>query len=382
MTKVTSREANSVYLERLIFMTLLLVASAFLQGARVILITALSVALCMIVDAVCCFLRKIPYNIKDVAVPFWGMGMACMMSSAASIPAVILGAVICIAVGKHMFGASDNIVFSPPAISAAFMIICYPADMLYFTKFGENYPISGEWTGTFARSADYALKLGHAPTGSILDILLGKIPSAIGTGYILVIAVCGICLMIRRSNSIAAIMSCFAVVGVMAFFFPRTSNVSGAMSIFYELTSGYVFFGTVFLAAEPYRIPQRPMGRVLYGAVLGYITMMFRFYGQTEGSFLFALLITTALGSSFDRVIDNLIYWKKTYVNSFEKNKTKVQRGEIKLTDTQEIEIPEKYKYNTPPIDGKIKKRHKRSEKTTDKEEQDKNEPKQKDDKS
>lgn len=380
MTNLTSREANSVYLERLIFMTLLLVASAYLQGGRVILIAVLSVLLCMIVDAICCFLRKIQYNIKDMAVPFWGIGMAAMMSSATSIPAVILGSVICIAVGKHMFGASDNIVFSPPAIAAAFMMICYPADMLYFTKFGEKYPISGEWTGTFARSADYSLKMGNPPTGSIFDILLGRVPAAIATGYILIIAICCVCLVIRRSNSLGAILSCFAVVGIMAFFFPRTDSVSKAMSIFYELTSGYVFFGTVFLAAEPYRMPQRPMGRVLYGAVLGYITMMFRFYGQTEGSFLFALLITTALTNSFDRVIDNLIYWKKTYLNSFEKNKNRVQRGEIKITDTQEIEIPEKYKYNTPPIDGKIKKRHK--QKNADKEEQEKNEPKQNNDKS
>lgn len=375
MAKVTAREARSVYLERLIFMALLLVVSAFMQGARVILVSVLSVILCMVVDALCCFIRRIPYDIKDTAVPFWGLGLAAMMSSATSVPAVILASIICIAVGKHLFGSSDNIVFSPPAIAAAFMIICYPADMLYYTKFEEKFPISGDWTGTFVRSADYSLKLGNLPTGSVFDILLGRVPSAICTGYILVIAVCGICFMIRKSNSIAAILSCLVTAGAVAFFFPRTS-VSGAMSVLYELTSGYLFFGTVFLAAEPYRIPQRPMGRVLYGAVLGYITMMFRFYGQTEGSFLFALLITCALENSFDRVIDNLIYWKKTYVNSFEKNKTSIQRGEIKLTDTQEIEIPEKYRYNTPPIDGRIKRRRKHTNNKKNEEEQDNDEQK------
>lgn len=60
-------------------------------------------------------------------------------------------------------------------------------------------------------------------------------------------------------------------------------------------------------------------------------------------------------------MVENVVYWKKTYVNSFEKSKTQVQRGDIKLTDTQEIVLPEKYRFNTPPIDSEIKRKRKRS---------------------
>lgn len=360
MTRIADREPRAVYLERFIFLAALTVLATRMQGARAAVVCAESVLLCMAADAVCCRLRKIKYDFKAAEVPFWGLAAALMMPASVPFSLVLQSAVICIVIGKHLFGASDNIVFSPPAISTAFLMICYPAEMLYFPKYGEYYPVFGRFDGLLTRSAEYSLKAGFLPSGSINDILIGSVPGAIGTVYVLVILVCGVCLVARRSNSLCAVVSCIAVSGIMSFFFPRV-NIGGWRSVFYELTSGYLLFGVMFLAAEPYRMPRRTMARALYGAVLGYVTMTFRFFGQTEGSFLFALLITDALGSSYDRIVENLSYWKKTYVNSFEKNKTQIENGSTpKLGDTQEIVLPEKYRYNTPPIDGKIKRQRRR----------------------
>ena len=367
MTKNIAREPDKVYFERMVIMAMLLVPAAFLQGIRAVLVCVMSVVCCMLVDALCCLIRKIRYNIKDAAVPFWGLAAGMMMPVSVPVGLIILSSVLCVVIGKHLFGASDNIIFSPPAISTAFLIICYPAEMLYAPKYGEIYPVFAEFEGALTRSTEYSLKLGNVPTKGVLDTLMGFVTGSIGTVYMLVILVCGICLVLRRTNSFAAVMSTLVVTAILAFFFPRADFGAGGgwSSVFYEFSSGYLLFGTVFLAAEPYNVPQKLMGKILYGAALGYITMMFRHFGQTEGSFLFALLVTGALGSSFDRLVDNLVYWKKTYVNSFEKSKTTVQSGGVKLTDTQEIVIPEKYKYNTPPIDGEIKK-HRRKRKKED----------------
>ncbi|MDE7400371.1 MAG: RnfABCDGE type electron transport complex subunit D [Oscillospiraceae bacterium] len=360
MTLTAEREPRKVYLERFIIMLALLAPSVFFQGARAAAVCVVSVVLCMAADLLCCKLRRIPYDYKDAAVPFWGLAAAMMMPSSISFLMVALSAALCICVGKHLFGGSDNIVFCPPAISAAFILICYPADMLYAPKYGDKIPLFGSSDAVLSRSAEYALKLGNTPSSGIMDTLMGHTAGTIGTIYILVIAVCGICMMIRRSSSLCAVLSCLAVCGLFAFFFPR-AEVSGWKSVFYELSSGYLLFGTVFLAAEPYRCPEKLMGRVIYGGLLGYITMMFRIFGKTEGSFLFALLIVGALGSSFDQLVENLSYWRKTYLTSFEKNKTSVQKGGVKLSDTQEIVLPEKFRYETPPIDSAVKRHKKRS---------------------
>lgn len=367
MSSVTAREPRRVYIERFVFMAALLIPSTFMMGIRVLIIGAVSVAFCMLTDRVCCLIRKTPYDIKDFAVPFWGLSAAMLMPASIPFVLVVLSAVICIVVGKHFFGSSDNIIFSPPAIAIAFLIICYPADMLYFPKAGEHYPIFEEYSGTLSRSLEYTLKLGNVPSSSSFDIIMGNVAGAIGTVNILIILVCGICLLIRRSNSLPAVLSCLVVSSALAFFFPR-ANVSGMESVLLELSSGSLLFGTMFLSAEPYILPKRASARVIYGAVLGYTTMMFRYFGQTEGCFVFALLITSALSCCFDTIVDNLLYWKKTYINSYEKSRTQIQHGNVKLSDTQEIQLPEKYRYNTPPIDGRIKRQRKHR---TDEEEND-----------
>lgn len=356
MKSMVARDPRKVYLERFIFMAALLIPSVFLRGARAAAVCIISVAACMITDFICCKLRRMRYDIKDTAVLFWGLSAAMLMPVSIPYALVVLSAVICVALGKHIFGGSENIIFSPCAISIAFLIICYPSDMLYYPKSGEIYPLFGEFAGVLTHSAEYSLKHKMIPSGSVLDILMGNAVGAIGAVNVLIILVCGICLLIRHSSSISAVIPCLITTAVLAFSFPR-AEYSGAESIFYELTSGFALFGILFIAAEPYNMPKHRSARVMYGITLGYIIIMIRYLGQTEGGFVFALLITNALSTCYDTIVDNLSYWRKSYLSTFETSKNDAQRGTTKLTDTQEIKIPKKYLYSRPPIEGKVKKR-------------------------
>ena len=140
ITPITKRDPRKLYLERLVFMAALLIPAVFRGGFRPLAVCAVCVICCMFTDWVCCKLRRIKYDIKDPAVMFWGL--CCGMLMPAGIPHVLAGlsAVICIALGKHIFGGNENLVFSPPAIAVAFLIICYPGDMLYYPKVGEILP--------------------------------------------------------------------------------------------------------------------------------------------------------------------------------------------------------------------------------------------------
>ena len=359
LTPITMRDPRKLYTERFVFMAALLIPAVFQGGIRPLVVCALCVALCMLCDYICCRIRRIKYDAKDPAVAFWGLAAGMLMPAGIPLILTAVAAVLCIAVGKHIFGGNDNLVFSPPAIAAAFMIICYPGDMLYFPKAGEMIPVFAEYEGTLTRSVEYTIKLGSIPAQSELGILLGNVPGAIGAVNILVIIVVGICMLIKHSTSFTAVASCAAAVCAISAVYPRI-DVSPLMSVFYELSSGYLLFGIIFLSAEPYLLPKRRAARAIYGVVLGYTVMMFRYFGQVEGCFVFALLITNALSGCFDTIVENVLYWKRNYISSFEGNKNKAQQGGIKLTDTQEIQLPEKYRYNTPPIDGKVKRQKRR----------------------
>ncbi|MGN1109525.1 MAG: RnfABCDGE type electron transport complex subunit D [Oscillospiraceae bacterium] len=368
LTPITMRDPRKLYLERFVFMAALLIPAVFRGGIRPLVVCALCVVFCMLCDWVCCKFRKIKYDYKDPAVLFWGLSAGMLMPASVPLPLTALAAVLCIAVGKHIFGGNDNLVFSPPALAAAFMVICYPGDMLYYPKAGEVIPVFAEYEGTLTRSVEYTIKLGSIPSQQPLDILMGNVPGAIGTVNILIILVVGICMLIKHSTSFTAVISCVASVCAISAVYPR-ADVSPLMSVFYELSSGYLLFGIIFMSAEPYLLPKRRAARVIYGVVLGYTVMMLRYFGQVEGCFVFALLITNALSGCFDTIVENVLYWKRNYISSFEGSKRKAQQGGIKLTDTQEIQLPEKYRYNTPPIDGKIKRqKRKKQEVPQDKE--------------
>lgn len=359
ITPITQRDPRKLYLERFVFMAALLIPAVFRAGFRPLVVCVVSVLCCMLTDWICCKIRRIKYDISDPAVWFWGLTSAMLMPS--GVPHAVAGfaAVICIAVGKHIFGGNENLVFSPPAISAAFVTICYPSSVLYFPKAGEMLPAFGEYEGSLARSIEYTMKLGTVPTQQPLDILLGNAPGAIGTVNILVVLVIGICMLIKHSTSFTAMISCLASVCAISALYPRVETTP-LMSVFYELSSGCMLFGIIFMSAEPYLLPKRRAARVIYGIVLGYTAMMFRYFGQVENTFVFALLITNALSGCFDTIVENILYWKRNYISSFEGSKSRAQKGEIKLTDTQEIELPEKYRYNTPPINGKVKRQKRR----------------------
>ena len=224
ITPITKRDPRKLYLERLVFMAALLIPAVFRGGFRPLAVCAVCVICCMFTDWVCCKLRRIKYDIKDPAVMFWGL--CCGMLMPAGIPHVLAGlsAVICIALGKHIFGGNENLVFSPPAIAVAFLIICYPGDMLYYPKVGEILPMFSEYEGTFTRSVEYHMNLGTTPTQSVMDILMGNVPGAIGAVNILVILVIGVCMLIKHSTSFTALISCLTSVAAISALYPRVGD--------------------------------------------------------------------------------------------------------------------------------------------------------------
>ena len=115
ITPITERDPRKLYLERFVFMAALLIPAVFRGGIRPLIISAVCIIFCMLTDWACCKIRRIKYDIKDTAVLFWGL--ACAMLMPAGIPHVLaaLASVICIALGKHIFGGNENLVFSPPA---------------------------------------------------------------------------------------------------------------------------------------------------------------------------------------------------------------------------------------------------------------------------
>ena len=87
----------------------------------------------------------------------------------------------------------------------------------------------------------------------------------------------------------------------MAFLFPRVGSGRGLQSIIYELMSGLLCFGAVFMTTDPVTSPKRTSSMAIYGTFAGILTMLFRYLGGYESTLPFALLLSNTLAPAIDR---------------------------------------------------------------------------------
>lgn len=360
--KKKQRKPRSIYADQIIFMFTLLVMGWWAYGFRAVFICFLSVVCCVIIDMLGCQLTKKEYTFKDMSTVAYGLALGLMLPASVPFYIVIFGDFMAIGV-KHIFGGKDNYIFNPTAVSIAFLIICYPSIMLLYPKYGIQLPAFDDISNIALSSGieSYFVKQGAIPNLSGLEILMGKFNGAIGTTHILVLIVCGVCLMFRHSISIAATSAGLGSLILLSHIFPIIESVQD--SIILQLVGGFLLFGFIFLANDPQTLPKTIFGRLLYGISLGCLIFIFRRFAKVEGIFVFALLVTNALslyldrmGASIIKTSKNIWVYLRSSLGSFERFSQNAKEGKaVDLAATQEIEV-ELTNYNMPPIDGKVTK--------------------------
>ncbi len=355
------RKYKSVYGDQLICLCALLVMGIWRWGARAAVICALSVLVSMLADYVCCRLTKKTYNFKDLSTVVSGMCLGLLMPASVGYGFVVFGAALAMGI-KHIFGGKDNYIFNPACLSYAFLAASWPSQVLMYPRPGEIIPVFGDYSGSlYSGLESYLVRLGTAHELSVADIFLGNFLGPIGTTHVLILVVCGICLIFRRALSPTVTLVTFAAFTAGSFLFPAYDNINSAMII--ELICGNLLFGLLFLANDPQTIPKSFLGKIYYGIVIGVMLVIFRHLAHTEASFVFVLLLANAVSLHIDRfaegtikVIKNTFTWLRKSAGSFERVKNEAQNDEEKtryIGDTQEIIVP-LMNYNMPAVDNKV----------------------------
>lgn len=356
------RKQKSIYGDQLLCLLTLLGLGVWQSGWRALVIALICVVTCMLSDALFCRMTKKTYNPKDLSTLAAGLCIALMMPASVHYGIVVGGGLLAMGL-KHIFGGKDNYIFNPTAAAIAFLIICFPQDMLLYPGRGIKPPVFGAIGSDQLVSGieSYLLKLGTAPSVSLQDILIGNYVGPLGTTHFLVLAVCGICLLARRSSSLLVTISGLGSYCALTALFPVYNSIGDTLAL--ELIGGYLLFGFVFLAGDPQTAPKTTAGKIAYGLIIGIVGCLFRHFGKVEGSFLFVLLIANALSLHLDTVCAAAGVQLKRMFSYLFRNMGRYERlresakdgGGKRLSDTMEIIVPPT-NYNMPPIDNKVTK--------------------------
>lgn len=358
-----TRKQKTVYADQLLCLLPLLGLGIWKSGARALVIAAVSVLVCMLSDLVFCRMTKKTYNPRDLSTFASGLCIALMMPASVSYGIVACGAFLAMGI-KHIFGGKDNYIFNPTAAAIAFLIICFPREMLLYPANGVRPDIFTGAAGTELVSGieSYLMKIGTAPAVTFRDLLIGNYVGPLGTTQLLVLTVCGVCLLARRSASLLVTLSGLGSYCALTALFPIYNSIGN--TILLELTGGYLLFGFIFLASDPQTLPKTAAAKIPYGLLIGVLGCLFRHFGKVEGSFLFVLLIANALSLNLDTLCASALLKLRRAAAYLLRNMGRYEKlretagddsARKRLTDTMEIIVPPT-NYNMPPIDGKVTK--------------------------
>ena len=162
------------------------------------------------------------------------------------------------------------------------------------------------------------LRSGGMLNLSSLALGLGEYAAPMGTGAALVLLACGLFIWTQKDAHISASLSFLATCALIAFFFPRQAGLADSAVLANalprlqcmrdELLTGAILFSAVFLLNEPYTCAHHRMGRILYGVLVGAVSMGFRYYGVYETGVCFALLVVNSISAWIDRTETSLYH--------------------------------------------------------------------------
>lgn len=226
--------------------------------------------------------------------------------SGAPIYSVIVGALIGIILGKLVFGGLGNNIFNPAAVGMV------AAKLSFGTNYGK-YLALPEWFTVVPSTEIGGTLLGNIGTNgyesinsvNFLDMFLGKMPGTLGEVYTITILIGLIYLIIRRTIDFRILFSYFGTFIVMMIFAGICiHSILPSVGVFkftlFELLSGGVIFGGVFMFTDPVTSPITKPSRIMFGMIGGVLTVLIRLFGALPEGVAISLLIANMFAPVLD----------------------------------------------------------------------------------
>lgn len=304
----SKKTVQSVMLDVLIALAPAFVWSIIAFGYMAAVLTVLSVALCVFFEFAYQKLLKKPVTVSDLSAAVTGVLIAFNLPVTTSWWVLIFGCFFAIVIVKQLFGGIGKNVVNPAIAARIFMFVSWPAQLSRFPE--GHYSPFVDTDAVSAATPLTSIKGGAEPQFSVLDAFLGKIPGCLGEVSALLLAVGGIYLLVRRVITWHISVSFLATVAVFALILPQ-AGLSSVQSLGYQMFSGGLILGAVFMATDYTTSPVTPVGRLIYGCGCGLLTVLIRYLGAYPEGVSFSIMIMNLLVWYIDRATMPRVFGQK-----------------------------------------------------------------------
>lgn len=299
----------------------LCLASIYLYGWRFLAVLSVVVASGLLSE----WLMARRYKLKVTESVF----VSCVLFALSLPPGVPLwiaavGIAFGIVFGKMVFGGFGKNVFNPAITARAFVYISFGVPLtarFLLPQSTLNWFPAG--FGTWLTTADSVSAATPMATGSAsyLELLLGTVSGSFGETSALLIVLGGAWIIYKKAANwkiVAGSILGFLVLQTILWL-GGNPNASDPL---YALLSGSFLLGAFFMVTDPISSSQSTdIGRWVYGALFGLLTVVIRVFANWAEGVTFAILLVNMFGPLFDH------YFKQ--MKAKRKAKAKAQAGGV-----------------------------------------------------
>ncbi|MDE5688112.1 MAG: RnfABCDGE type electron transport complex subunit D [Paramuribaculum sp.] len=269
--------------------------SVFFFGIGALAVTAISILACVGFEyAISRWLLGVTPRISDGSAALTGFLLALNLPSNLPPWIVIIGAFVAIGIGKMAFGGLGCNIFNPALVGRVFLLLSFPAQMT-------SWPVPGGDLMAYTDAATGATVLQLVKSGAVsfsdVDLwrqAVGNTAGSLGEVSALALLVGFAYLLFKRVISWHIPVSVCAAAAVLAWCVGANPLV--------ELLSGGMLLGAIFMATDYVTSPMTRKGMVVYGAMIGIITIVIRLWGAYPEGMSFAILIMNGFTPLINRI--------------------------------------------------------------------------------
>lgn len=265
-------------------------------GIGALIVIATSIAACTATEYIInrWMLRR-PSTLADGSAILTGLLLAFNLPSNLPVWAVIIGSVVAIGIGKMAFGGLGCNIWNPALVGRVFLLISFPVQMT-------SWPLplvnrSEYFDAVTGATTLGILKLGEADS-ALIDILAsatGAIGGSLGEVSAIALLAGFIYLLCMKVITWHIPVS---ILGTVALF---TLCIGGNPAV--ELLSGGLMLGACFMATDYVTSPMSKKGMLIFGVMIGLITVIIRRWGAYPEGVSFAILLMNGFVPLIDRYI-------------------------------------------------------------------------------
>ena len=227
---------------------------------------------------------------------------------------LFIGGMISSMIGKMIYGGLGQNIFNPALVGAIIIMVCYGSLIGGKGGYINRYELDAISSSTpltnykIIKTIDYDKVV--KPYGDLSTFFIGFIPGTLGEVSSLLILVSAIYLIATKTIKWRITLSYILTFLITISIYTVYSSI-GLFNIPFQILSGGILFGSVFMATDPVTSPVSTKGQILYGMLLGLVTFLIRTLTNYPEGVMISILLMNVFVLFIDKIGSRVVFNKK-----------------------------------------------------------------------